>query len=93
MAWQVEGQEPIAIQAGTFEQAYKVTRRTEMNVKVDLEGLMVQAILMIDTEQWYEAGVGLLKSKVDEASLGYLGITIPIYIIGEVKLVEFHTGH
>jgi len=89
MEWWVEGQEPVTVQAGTFDQAYKIRNRIELDAKVDLDGLMVQATLIVENEQWYQAGLGLLKSEVDSASIGYRVFIFPIYMKGEVELVEF----
>jgi hypothetical protein len=91
MEWQIAGQEPVTIQAGTYNQAYKLIRRTEMDGKVDMGGFLIQGTMIIETGEWYQVGLGLLKSEVDTASFGFGGITFPVYMKGEVELVEFRS--
>ncbi len=91
MAWKVEGREPVNVPAGTFDQAYKLIHRTELDTMVDMAGFPIQATMIIETEEWYGAGLGLLKTRVDAASFSFAGITFPIDMKGEVELVEFRS--
>jgi len=91
MAWKVEGREPVNVPAGTFDQAYKLIHRTELDTMVDMAGFPIQATMIIETEEWYGAGLGLLKTRVAAASFSFAGITFPIDMKGEVELVEFRS--
>ncbi len=92
MAWQVAGQEPVTVAAGTFDQAYKLIHRTELDAVVDMSGFLIQARMIIETEEWYGAGIGLLKTEVVEASIAFGGITFPVSMKGEIELVEFRSN-
>jgi len=92
MQWQVEGQEPVTVQAGTFDQAYILKNHTEVKTSLTMLGFLVDANLALETRQWYAPGIGLLKSVVDGASLGYRDISLPVYIRGETELLEFRSG-
>ena len=92
MEWSLVGQEPITVEAGTFADAYKVTRKATVDVNIEAEGVNIQAKLIVNTNQWYAAGIGLLKSEVDSASMGYMGFTFPAQIKSRVELVEFRAG-
>jgi hypothetical protein len=80
MEWSLASQEPITVEARTFEDAYKVTRKATVDVSIAVEGMSVRAKLIVNTNQWYASGVGLLKNVVDSASLGYMGITFQVAI-------------
>jgi hypothetical protein len=92
MAWQVAGQETVTVPAGTFDQAYKLAHRTELDSAIDMSGFPLQATMIIETEEWYAAGLGLLKTEVREASIVFGGITFPVSMKGEVELLEFRSN-
>ena len=92
MEWSLTGHEPVAVAAGTYADAYKVTRKASAAVSLNTEGMNVKAKLIVNTNQWYAAGVGLLKNVVDSASVEYQGITFPIEMKSRLELVEFRQG-
>jgi hypothetical protein len=90
--WSLVGQEPITVEAGTYPEAYKVTRKATANVSIEVQGMSLQGVLILNTSQWYAAKVGLLKNVVDSSSLAYLGSTFPLEFKTRMELVEFRPG-
>jgi hypothetical protein len=90
MTWQTGGQESISVPAGTFEQAQRITRSTQVQATITTQGLTGQGILTIDTAHWFAPYVGLLKTEIISATLTTFGITFPIEITGSVELFETH---
>jgi len=88
MRWQNTGQETVTVPAGTFENAYKVTRTTQVEASVMLEGVTARATLTIETVHWFAPYVGLLRNEIVSASLTTFGITFPVEASGSVELVE-----
>lgn len=88
MRWQNAGQETVTVPAGTFENAYKVTRTTQVEASITLEGLTGRATLTIETVHWFAPYVGLLKTEIVSASLTTFGISFPVEVGGSVELFE-----
>lgn len=86
--WQTAGRETVVVPAGTFENAYKVTRLTQVDAGVTLEGMTGRATVTIETVHWFAPYVGLLKSEVVSGNLTTFGITFPVEVGGAVELVE-----
>ncbi len=90
MTWQNAGQETITVPAGTFENAYKVTRTTQIQATITAEGLTGQGTIFIETAHWFAPYVGLLKTEIVSAKLTTFGLTFPMEITGSVELFETH---
>ncbi|MBI4731843.1 MAG: hypothetical protein HY781_06910, partial [Chloroflexi bacterium] len=90
MTWQNAGQETVTVPAGTFENAYKVTRTTQVEATISAEGLTGQGIITIETAHWFAPYIGLLKTEIVSATLTTFGITFPMEITGSVELFETH---
>jgi len=88
LTWQNAGQETVTVPAGTYENAYKVTRATRADVTVSAEGLTGQAVITIVTNHWFAPYVGLLKTEIVSATLTTFGISFPMEISGSVELFE-----
>jgi len=90
LTWQNAGQETLTVPAGTFEDAYKVTRTAEVDATVSTQGLSGQGTLTIKTDHWFVPYVGLLKTEITSAQLTTFGITFPIELAGSsVVLFEY----
>ena len=90
MTWQNAGQETITVPAGTFENAYKVTRTSEVDASINVEGLVGRGTLTFETAHWFAPYVGLLKTEIVSAHLTTMGISFPIEVTGSsVELFEF----
>jgi hypothetical protein len=92
MEWSLVGKDPITIKAGTFSEAYKVTRMATVDASLQMEGSAIKGKLIVNTSQWYAAGVGLLKSVVNSTSIVYRGVTFPTGQKSRVELLEFRSG-
>ncbi len=89
MTWQNAGQETITVPAGTFENAYKVTRTTRVEASINFEGLTGAGTLTIETVHWFAPYVGLLKTEIVSATLTTFGVSFPVEMTGSVELFEF----
>jgi hypothetical protein len=88
--WQNAGQETMTVPAGTYENAYKVTRHTQAEATLNFEGFMTAATLNFDTIHWFAPTIGLIKTEIVSATLATFGITFPIETTGSVELTETH---
>lgn len=94
ITWQTAGAgdaafESITVPAGTFDRALKTSRKVTMDISFSMDGFSVTGKLTLDTTQWYEPHVGLLRSQIDSAEIKYMGMSFPIVVNGIVELVEF----
>ncbi len=94
LTWQTAGAgdaafEVVTVPAGTFDRALKTQRVVTMEVALSADGLLISGTLTLNTTQWYEPFVGLLKSQIDTAEITYMGISFPLEVNGTVELVEF----
>jgi len=93
LTWQNAGQETVTVPAGTYENAYKVTRTAVMDASVNVEGLVAQGTLTFETVHWFAPYVGLLKTEITSAHLTAMGISFPIEMTGSsLELFEYHPG-
>lgn len=90
LEWQNVGQETITIPAGTYENAYKVRRTTQVQASINFEGLSGTGTLIFVTEHWFAPYVGLLKTDLVSGSLTIMGFTFPLDVFGTVVLTETH---
>ncbi len=90
LSWKNDGQETITVPAGTYENAYRVKRTSEVEASLNLEGMTGRGTLTVETIHWFAPYVGLLKSEVDSARLSVMGISFPIEAAGSsLELVEY----
>jgi hypothetical protein len=89
LEWSLVGKEPITVKAGTYAEAYKVTRKATVDGSLQMEGSSVKARLIISTDQWYSARVGLLKSVIASSSIVYGGTTFPADLKSRIEMIEF----
>ena len=92
MEWQNAGQESVTVPAGTFDNAYKVTRKVEVEASLDFNGLIGQGTLTVKTAHWFVPYLGLIKSEPVSAEILYTGVSFPVSVKGAVELVEFRPG-
>ncbi len=90
LSWKNDGQETITVPAGTYENAYRVKRTSEVEASLNLEGLTGSGTLTVETIHWFAPYVGLLKSEVESARVSVMGISFPIEAAGSsLELVEY----
>jgi hypothetical protein len=91
--FQMDGsREPVSVPAGDFPQAIKVLHSFTLNVTLLQSSGNFGGLLTLNTTQWYEPYVGLVRAQVDSASLsiGLQKLNIPMQ--STVELVEFIAG-
>jgi hypothetical protein len=89
LSFQTDGtREPVTTPAGEFPDALKITQSYTLPSTYGNQG----ATLTLNTTQWYEPYVGLVKAQVDSASLSIFGPGIPVPLQSSLELVEFTPG-
>jgi len=89
LSFQAEGTlEAVSAGAGEFPEALKVSQSFTLPTTVEGNG----ATLTLDTTQWYEPYVGLVRAQVDSASLSVFGPAVSVPIESSLELVEFKPG-
>ncbi len=93
LSFEMDGtREALTVPAGDFPQALKVQHSFSFPVTLTLPTGATGSILTVNTTQWYEPYVGLLRSQVDSASLLLYGQNVPVPMESVIELVEFRKG-
>jgi hypothetical protein len=86
-----EGQnESVTVPAGTFPNAIKVKFTLRMATTIVLPGMNTSAPLTVETTQWYEPFLGLVRSEISTSYVELLpgqNSTAPIFSV--IELVEY----
>jgi hypothetical protein len=90
VSWETIGREAVTVPAGTYANALTVKRTMTLDVSVSADGMNLDGEIEIVTLHWFEPGVGLLKTRVDESNLIFLGTGYPLGLQGSAELMEFH---
>jgi hypothetical protein len=89
LSFQMDGtREPVTTGAGEYPGALKVTQSFLLPTTLGANG----ATLTLDTTQWYEPYVGLVRAQVDSASLDIFGQPVSVPMQSSLELVEFVPG-
>ncbi|MBA4385362.1 MAG: hypothetical protein C0410_11550 [Anaerolinea sp.] len=94
LKWETQGvREAVEVPGGSFPNAIRVERETEMNISIQLatggDSFNFDGVLTFDNTLWYEPNVGLLKEEVHSANVTYRGMTFPVVVTGDLELLEF----
>lgn len=97
MDWEFKGeQEEVEVEAGVYADAYKVTRKTEIEASLEMniegESLNLEGTIILDTTLWYVPGVGLIKQEVDRMQLKLGPASFPVESDTVIELVEFYAA-
>lgn len=97
MDWEFKGeQEEVEVEAGVYADAYKVTRKTEIEASLEMniegESLNLEGTIILDTTLWYVPGVGLIKQEVDRMQLKLGPASFPVQSDTVIELVEFYAA-
>lgn len=95
MEWETEGeQETVEVEAGTFEDALVVERKTEFDAALTLESdgetLSLEGTVILETKMWFMPFEGLVKQEVTRTQLKLGMATFPVESDGNIELVEFY---
>ena len=80
--------EAVSTPAGEFPGALKVSQSFTLPTTIGANG----ATLTLDTTQWYQPYVGLVRAQVDSASLDVFGQPVSVPLESSLELVEFVPG-
>jgi len=94
LVWETQGvHEAVEVPAGSFPDAVRVERETEMNISAQLDSgsdvIKVDAVLSFQNTLWYDPYIGLLKEDIHSANVKYRGMSFPVVFTGDVELLEF----
>ena len=93
LTFELDGtREAVTIPAGSYPQAIKVMHSFSIHVSVFESTNVAASILTLNTTQWYEPYVGLVRAEVDTATLSFNKQEINLPIISTIELVEFTMG-
>ena len=91
LTFQMDGsREAVTVPAGEFPQALKVLHNFTLSATL---GTGSGGHLTLDTTQWYEPYVGLLRAQVDSASYTTGGQKLSVPLKSVLELVEFTSGN
>jgi hypothetical protein len=94
VSFKTEGKSvPVTVPGGSFPQALLVENDYSMPVTVVTQGISTSGTLVIKTEQWYVPFVGLVRARVDSASVSIMpGQEASVPIQSVLELIEFTPG-
>ena len=81
--------EAVTVPSGTYPQALKVFHVFSFPITLTLPTGGIGGVLTVNTIQWYEPYVGLVRAEVSDATLKFGGQTLNVPIISTIELVEF----
>jgi hypothetical protein len=89
LSFQMDGtSEAVSTPAGEFPGPLKVSQSFLLPTTIGANG----ATLTLDTTQWYEPYVGLVRAQVDSATLDVFGLPVTVPMQSSLELVEFVPG-
>lgn len=81
--------ESVSVPLKTYPQALKVACNVQGSVSGQLNGQAVTGTLNGNSTQWFAPEAGLVKMRVDSATITVIGITVSVDLNGQVQLVGF----
>jgi hypothetical protein len=88
--------EGVTVEAGNFPRAVKFQREAKLDFTAEFtedgQQVSLSAVLILNTNLWYEPNMGLLKQEIERASAKVYGVNFPITMDGVIELVEFRTS-
>jgi hypothetical protein len=94
-AWEMKGEyEPITVPSGSYPQALKVYQTMRVPVTISgLPGFQGAGSLVLESIQWYEPYVGLVRAELTSAKIVLSGsFEYPLDAGTVIELVEFSPG-
>ena len=93
MSFALDGtREAVTVPAGDFPHALKVGYSFTFPVTLALQDGMTGGTLTVNTTQWVEPYVGLVRAQVDSTSLRFYGQDVPMQLTSVIELVGFGRG-
>jgi hypothetical protein len=96
--WQIENiHAAVTVPAGSYPQALKVSQNWQTSITLmglpDVQASGVGGVLSMETIQWYEPYVGLLKAQVASATVWVPGVLeVPLTFGRVIELMSFTPG-
>lgn len=97
MEWESEGErETVEVEAGTFENAYVIDRKTEFEAALTLDSdgeiISLEGTVILETRLWFVPFQGLIRQEVTRTQLKLGPATFPLESDTVVELVEFYAA-
>lgn len=95
MSWEViSTDESQDVPAGSFEDLVKINRKieidvTSMNAEIKGKQVNIGTTLIIETDMYFAADIGLIKQTINKASIKLFGIKIPLEVQGSMELESY----
>lgn len=95
MSWEiVSTDKSLKVPAGSFDNLVKINREIKVDVNslnAEIKGKLVNisTTLIIDSDLYYAANIGLIKQTINKASIKVLGIKLPIDVQGSIELESY----
>jgi hypothetical protein len=95
LSFQMDGsRESITMPIDNFPQALRISQSFSLPMTVPMAGSGgTSGKLTLQTTQWYEPYVGLLRARIDSASLDMGGMEYGVPIESTIELAEFTPGN
>jgi hypothetical protein len=84
--------ETVAVPAGSFPQTLKILHSFSFPATLTLPTGGIGSVIKLDTTQWYEPYVGLIRAQVDTATLSFNQQILNLPMVSTIELVEFIPG-
>ncbi|HTX91760.1 MAG TPA: hypothetical protein VMC09_11165 [Anaerolineales bacterium] len=84
--------EAIQVKAGSFTTALKVLCSVSLQATIKVGGLSYTGTVTGNTTHWLVPNVGLVKLRVDSATLSYLIFTLPLTVNSNVELTNYQVA-
>ncbi|MBI3153766.1 MAG: hypothetical protein HYZ21_16670 [Chloroflexi bacterium] len=84
--------EAVTVPAGNYPQALKAPHSFSFSGSLFLPTGVTASIFTLNTTQWYEPYVGLVRAQVDSASLFFYKQDTAVPMVSVIELVEFKKG-
>ena len=95
MSWEVINTDnSLEVSAGSFDNLVKINREikvdvTSLNAEIKGKQVNVGTTLIIDSDLYYAAEIGLIKETINKASIKVFGIKLPIEVQGSIDLASY----
>jgi hypothetical protein len=95
MSWEViSTDESQDVPAGSFDNLVKINRIieidvTSMNAEIKGKQVNIGTTLVIETDMYFAADIGLIKQTINKASIKLFGIKIPLEVQGSMELESY----
>lgn len=90
MTWAVVGTgQSLTVEAGSYTNVVQVSRKMEMDIKIDMGLMNLDSKLYLDSMHWFEPYVGMVKMEITQVNVEAQGMSFPVALDESMELIEF----